>query len=230
MRVLRKLCIIMLCLAVCTVTGCTKGSSTQKSLTGAEARQGDDGESCVMGIIADVDSEKYSVNINSASPEFQMVADKCGTDYKKGDSVKVKYSGELHHYDENMNRLLDDQFPLTGDKMYIIAEEYTEISLWENDCSFYGTLEYIADIRDENGWFGDSVDTYFSFVPLKSEDEGAANEMFGQVGNIFNGYGSQINDGNGLSRGMAMHTERVKITYDPETMLVTKVEPASAAQ
>ncbi len=178
----------------------------------------------VAGIIGGVEGEAYLVNINSSAPIYQMKADKCGTDYKEGDSVKISYTGKLRHYDEDMNRLEDDQFPLTGDKMYIIADNYTGISAWENDYCFYGTLEYIADVRDENGWFGESVDTYFSFVPLDGEDEGAANQMFGQVNNIFHGYASQINNGKGFSRDMSMHDTVAKITYDPETMMVTKVE------
>lgn len=224
MKIFTKTFAVIFCLAICSVTGCTKGSSTQKTPADANAQQSGDGESYVMGIIDGVDSGKYLVNINSTAPVFQLMADKCGTDYKEGDSIKVAYTGELHHYDENMNRLADDQFPLTGDKMYIIADEYTEISLWENDCSFYGTLEYIADMRDENGWFGESIDTYFSFIPLKAEDEGAANGIFGQVGNIFKGYASRINEGAGFSGDISIHDMSVKITYDPETMEVTKVE------
>lgn len=230
MKIFRKTLVIILCLAICSVIGCTKGSSTQKNHVDRNAHQSGDGESCVMGIIGDVDSEKYLLNINSTASIFQLMADKCGTDYKKGDSIKVKYTGELHHYDEDMNRLQDDQFPLTGDKMYIIADEYTEISLWENDYSFYGTLELISDMRDENGWFGESIDTDFSFVPLDGEDEGSANEMFGQFGNIFKGYVSKINDGAGFSGDISMYNMRVKITYDPETMEVTKVEPAEDKQ
>ncbi len=166
MKIFRKTLVIILCLAICSVIGCTKGSSTQKNHVDRNAHQSGDGESCVMGIIGDVDSEKYLLNINSTASIFQLMADKCGTDYKKGDSIKVKYTGELHHYDEDMNRLQDDQFPLTGDKMYIIADEYTEISLWENDYSFYGTLELISDMRNESGCFGESIVTDFSFVPL----------------------------------------------------------------
>lgn len=226
MKIFRRTFVIVLCLAVCSAIGCTRGGSTRKSPADSNARKSGGGESYVMGIIGDVDSGKYLVNINSTSPVFQLMADKCGTDYKKGDSIKVKYTGELHHYDEDMNRLEDDQFPLTGDKMYIIADNYTGISLWENDCCFYGTLEYIADTRDKNGWFGESIDTYFSFMPLNTEDEGAANGMFGQVGNIFKGYASQVNDGEGFTEDVSIHDTRVQITYNPETMEVTKVEIA----
>ena len=217
-KIIQKICTVSLCLIICVMAGCSKGSSTQRRNAAS------DNEDSVMGIIGGVDGECYLVNINSCAPVYQMKADKCGTDYKEGDSIKVAYIGELHHYDEDMNRLEDDQFPLTGGKMYIIADNYTGISLWENDCCFYGTLEYIADMRDENGWFGESMDTDLSFIPLDNEDEGAANGMFSQVGNIFKGCASQINDGKGFSRDISIHDTRAKITYDPETMLVTKVE------
>lgn len=215
-KIIQKICTVSLLLIVCATAGCSKGSSTRQENAAADTK------GSVAGIIKEVTDKEYMICMNYS--RCYLVADKCGTDYKEGDSVKISYTGKLRHYDEDMNRLEDDQFPLTGDKMYIIADNYTGISAWENDYCFYGTLEYIADVRDENGWFGESVDTYFSFVPLDGEDEGAANQMFGQVDNIFNGYASQINDGKGFSKDMSMHDTVAKITYDPETMTVTKVE------
>lgn len=221
MKIYQKFCVITLCLTMCAVTGCTKGSSTQQSGMAGSGNQSAD-VSYVAGIIDEVREDSYLVKLSSYT-WFQLMTDKCGTDYQKGDSIKVGYTGAIHHYDENMNRLEDDQFPLTGDKMYMKAEEYTDVFLWENDYSFYGTLEAIADMRDERGWFGDSIDTYFCFVPLEGEDEGKANQVLGDTAG-FAGYASQINGGAGFARDLSMHTMSVKITYDSETMQVTKVE------
>lgn len=220
MKIFRKIFMIILCLAALAVSGCTKGSSAQPQNmvgNGQESR-------CVFGIISDVDGEEYKISLNFS--KNYLIANKCGTDYKKGDSVKVSYAGEIHNYDNNIDKWKEENGKLSINEdyeMYIRADEYEEISMWDNDYSFYGTLEAVYDIRDENGWDGDSVDTYFIFVPLDREEEGAVNEILGDAKG-FGGYATRINDGAGTSRDISLHYTCAKVSYDPETMLVTKVE------
>ena len=230
MKIFRKIFMITWCLAALAVSGCTKGSSVQPQNMVGNGQENDMDESCVLGIISEVDDGEYKISLNFS--RNYLIADKCGTDYKKGDSVKVSYAGEIHNYDNNIDKWKEENGKLSINEdyeMYIKADEYKGISLWDNDYSFYGTLEAAYDIRDENGWDGDLVDTYFIFVPLDGEEEGAANEILGDAKG-FCGYATQINDGEGTSRGISFHDMRVKITYDPETMLVTKVEPAEKEQ
>lgn len=220
MKIFSKVCMVALCMTLLAATGCTRGSSTQKK---SVAGDGQEDNKYVFGIIDEVRDEEYLIKLSHSS--VYLISPKCGTDYKKGDSIKVSYAGEICHYDKDMKEVEeeDGRFFLTGGKMYIRAANYVKLSLWENDYSFYGTLEAIYDIRDENGWFGDGIDTYLIFVPLEKEDEGKANKMLGD-GAGFSGYSTKINDGKGFSRDMSMHDTIAKITYDPETMLVTKVE------
>lgn len=223
MKILSKICTVALCMTVLAATGCTRGSSTQNKNAVGDEQKGKAGSQYVAGIIDEVRDEEYLIKLSHSS--VYLISPKCGTDYKKGDSVQVSYAGEIHHYDKDMKEVKEEngRFFLTGGKMYIRADDYVELSLWENDCSFYGTLEAIYDIRDENGWFGEGIDTYLIFVPLEKEDEGKANKMLGD-GAGFSGYSTKINDGKGFSRDMSMHDMVAKITYDPETMMVTKVE------
>ena len=227
MKFFNKFCTIALCMTVLAATGCTKGSSVKSKDAVGDGQESNESFQYVTGIINEVKDEEYVIKMSGSS--IYLISDKCGTDYKNGDSVKVSYAGAVHHYDKDMKEVKTetDRFFLTDGEMYIRADDYVKLSLWENDYSFYGTLEAIYDIRDENRWFGDSIDTLLHFVPLEEEDEGKANKMLGD-GAGFSGYSTKINDGAGFS--MSMHNTRAKITYDPETMEVTKVELAEDKQ
>lgn len=226
MKILQKLGVITLCLAMCAVTGCAgAGGTQQKNEVGDEGENGAK-EGYVVGIIKEVSDEEYLISMNFS--RAYLVADKCGTDYKKGDSVKVGYAGDVYGKDNNMSKLKEENGRVSVNEdyeMYIRADEYTGISLWDNDYTFYGVVEKSFGVYDSDEvWDKEPDDTCYYFIPMRSEEEGKANKLLGEDAG-FVGYDSKINDGEGLPRKIIMNSMRAKITYDPETMEVTKVEP-----
>lgn len=231
MKSFQKLFMITLCLAMCAVTGCAKGSSTQQKKDVGDERQNNGEDRCLAGIIKEVRDEEYLISMNFS--KCYLVADKCGTDYKEGDSVKVSYAGTVHHNDNNMSKWKeqDGQVVVNEEyRMYIKADEYTGISLWDNDYTFYGAIENgWGEYESDEIWDKEPDEICHNFMPMESEDEGKANKLLGEDAG-FVGYDSQINDGEGLPRIASMYNICVKVTYDPETMRVTKVEPVENMQ
>ena len=231
MKIFQKFCMITLCLAMCAVTGCSGASGTQQKNAAEDEQKSDGQERYVVGIIKEIRDEEYLISMNFS--RSYLVADKCGTDYKKGDSVKVSYVGAIHNKDNNMSKLKEEDGRIVVNEdyeMYIRADEYTGISLWDNDYTFYGVVEKSMGVYDsDEKWDKEPDDTCYYFTPMRTEEEGQANKLLGDDAG-FVGYESQINDGEGIPRIVFMYNMRVKITYDPETMLVTKVEPAEDKQ
>ncbi len=223
--------IIALCLVLCAATGCTKGSSTQMAAGSDESGYAAgvaeaDKSSYAVGVIAEAREDAYLVHLSSYTL-YYMLVDKCGTDYSKGDSVKIGYTGAVHHYDTDMNQLLDDQFPLDGSEMYIKADEYTGVYPWENDCTFIGTVAGIVNVgRPENEW-GDSYDTEYEFHVAEGDDEHLNSSLLGTVDTFF-GYFSEFEEF--LVPDSMKDYHYYRITYDPSTMRVTEVEQIGDSQ
>ncbi len=213
----------------------------------AQVDNGIDSESAIkkcIGIIRENRETEYVVNLCSDT-KYPMIVDKCGTDFAEGTDVIIEYSGSVIHYDGSMNvkdrqdfnyAIFDGDRYLTDDDIILKAEEYKSVSEYNNDYTFYGTVGPITNlIRDgdkenineslENGAAG--TDCEIIYYPDSTEDEYMTQEIFGDIFG-FCGYSSEMNDNFTDSEGHIIQIitvgDRVKVTYNSDTMHVTAVE------
>lgn len=184
-----------------------------------------------IGVIRESRENDYVVNLCSDT-NYKMLVDKCGTDFEEGTDIKIEYVGAVIHYDDGMNikerqdfnYLVSDDGRLVPDRDIVLkAEEYKSVSRYDNDYAFYGTVGPITNIS-RAGCSVDGVagtDCMITYYPDDTEEEASAREIFGD-GFGFSGYVSETDESKTPALAVG---DRVKVTYNPETMRVAAIEP-----